>query len=246
MVTKSQLSAYREAHTAIERAVEADLRALWNAIDDLPLEEMKLALVNGIPDIIDTYGRLGQVVAAEWFETLIGTNAFVPDLYSRDAWEASTRWAISPLFDESKTDASAFSFLVQSAQRHALNHSRYTISENVARHKDMRYARALAGRNPCNFCKVLSSRGPVYGPKTAVVAKDGDSYHDSCSCIAVPMRGVWVPDSNAPSGLRWEGDKIAGYDFDELYERDYKPYWAPGDTAADVVRKMRAANPGSH
>lgn len=245
MVSRQELAAYRAAQTALEDQAARELAALWRAVEDLPLDELPTVLVNEVPLIIDKYGSLGQVVAAEWFEQLIGTNAFVPDLYSRDAWEASTRWAISPLFDEAKTDASAFSFLVQSSQRHVLNQGRWTISENVARTPNVFYARALGGRDPCVFCRVLASRGPVYGKNTVVTAKDGGDYHDACKCVAVPMRGEWVPDRDSPSGLRWEGDQIAGFDFEQMYAEDYKPFHQSGDKVADVIRKMRSERPGT-
>jgi len=245
MVSKRQLNQYRQAQSLLEAQVSRELRALWAAAEDLPLDEMRDLLVNEVPLIIDKYGSLGQVMAAEWFEELIQTSAFVPDLYSPDVWESSTRWAISPLFDERKTSATALSFLVSSAQRHVANHARGTISSNVARTPNVFYARALGGKDPCGFCRVLASRGPVYGKTTVVRDKNGEKYHDDCHCVAVPMRGVWVPDSRAPSGMRWDGDQIAGFDFNKTYREDYAPFHRPGDKITDVIRKMREERPGT-
>ena len=244
MVSRKDLDAYRLAQAALESQVSRELNLLWRAVEDLPLEEMKTTLVNEVPVIINRYGSLGQVMAAEWFERLIETTAFIPDLYSPDVWEASTRWALSPLYDE-RLDASPLSFLVSSAQRHVANHARQTIGRNVERTSGVFFARALGGKDPCSFCRVLASRGPVYGKKTVVRDKTGDKYHDSCHCVAVPMRGVWIPDPSNPRGFRWEGDTIAGLNFDKLYAEEYKPFHQEGDTITDVVRRMRAANPGS-
>lgn len=245
MVSKRQLNQYRQAQATLEAQVARDLNVLWAAVEDLPLEQMRTVLVNEVPLVIDKYGSLGQVMAAEWFEELIQTTAFVPDLYSRDVWDASTRWAISPLFDERKTSATALSFLVSSAQRHVANHARGTISSNVARNKNVYYARALGGKDPCGFCRVLASRGPVYGKTTVVRDKTGEKYHDDCHCVAVPMRGVWVPDRQAPSGMRWDGDTLAGFDFDRTYLEDYAPYHRSGDSIKDVIGKMRKERPGT-
>ena len=245
MVSKRQLDQYRQAQVALEAQVARELNALWGAVEDLPLDEMRTVLVNEVPLVIDRYGRVGQTMAAEWFEELIHSNAFVPDLYSPDVWDASTRWAISPLFDERKTVGTALSFLVRSAQRHVTNHSRQTISENVARNKNVYFARALGGKDPCGFCRVLASRGPVYGKTTVVRDKTGEKYHDDCHCVAVPMRGVWVPDKDAPTGARWEGDQIAGFDFDKTYREDYAQFHQSGDKITDVIRKMRKERPGT-
>lgn len=49
------------------------------------------------------------------------------------------------------------------------------------------YAR-VTDNDPCSFCAMLASRGPVY--KSAKTAGDprggGDRYHDACGCVAVP------------------------------------------------------------
>lgn len=245
MVSTRQLNQYRQGQAVIEAQVARELNALWGAVEDLPLEEMRTVLVNEVPLIIDRYGSLGQVMAAEWFEELIQTTAFVPDLYSRDVWDASTRWAISPLFDEQKTPATALSFLIRSSQRHVSNHARHTISENVARNKNVYFARALGSKDPCGFCSVLASRGPVYGKTTVVRDKAGEKYHDDCHCVAVPMRGHWIPDRKSPRGFRWEGDSIAGFDFEKTYREDYAPYHSENDTIKEVIRTMRKDRPGT-
>ena len=142
MVTRQDLATYREAQALIARNVEGELRALWRMVEDLPLDEIAGILVNEIPLIIDKYGAMGQVIAAEWFEQLIHETAFVPDLYQPDVWQASTRAAISPLFDPHKTSAAAFSYLVKTTNRHVANHGRETIAENAAEKENVFFARS--------------------------------------------------------------------------------------------------------
>ncbi len=62
---------------------------------------------------------------------------------------------------------------------------------DAARHDPaaLGYARRALSTNPCAFCLMLVSRGPVYKDASAALLRDGSSepYHDNCSCVAVPV-----------------------------------------------------------
>lgn len=242
MATRQQIAEYREAQQALTAVVEDELRTIWDSVRGLPLDDMRDVLVSEVPALIDRYGSVGQAVAAEWYEDLVKARAFIPDLYAPDAWASSTRWALSPLY-QAGDDVSAFAHLVSAASRHVLNQGRHTISRSVARSPGVRYARVLGGSDPCAFCRVLASRGPVYGSRDSALLSDGEKYHDKCYCQPVPMRGEWVQDSNSERGETWEGDSIPGYDFDKMYSEDYLPH--AGGSLSDVAAEMRKAVPGS-
>lgn len=242
VATRQQIAEYREAQAALAAVVEDELRTLWAAVEGRPYDTMRDVLVVEVPALIDRYGAVGQTVAAEWFEDLMRSTAHIPDLYAPEAWAASTRWALSPLYDAGDGN-SAFRYLVGAASRHVLNHARHTISHSADRTRGVAYARVLGGSNPCAFCRVLASRGPVYA--SAATAGEGNEYHDKCGCTAVPMRGEWVPDLDSERGMTWEGDGLAGYDFEKLYREDYLPFAQSGSSMRDVVAQMREAVPGS-
>jgi hypothetical protein len=77
--------------------------------------------------------------------------------------------------------------------RHALNGGRETTLRTVDQDREAYgWARATSGQ-PCHFCAMLASRGPVYkGERTA----DFEA-HDHCSCTAEP---VYRRDAAWPSG----------------------------------------------
>jgi hypothetical protein len=56
-----------------------------------------------------------------------------------------------------------------------------------------RYWRRVTDGDPCAFCAMLASRGPVYGSKQTAEtrAADGRRYHDHCGCTAVEAVGPW-------------------------------------------------------
>jgi hypothetical protein len=73
---------------------------------------------------------------------------------------------------------------------------------NMARDpKKPRYARVASGRETCDWCLMLASRGFVYRSKEAAGA--GNHYHADCDCRIVPSWGAG----------------IEGYDPDALYRR---------------------------
>lgn len=51
--------------------------------------------------------------------------------------------------------------------------------------------RRVTDGNPCAFCAMLASRGPVYQESTATVSKYALRYHKGCGCTAEPWYGNW-------------------------------------------------------
>lgn len=248
MVTQRQLNDYRALNKAVEAAVISELRTLWDGIKHLETSQIKAILVNAVPDVIDKYGSMSAAVAAEWFEELIGTGARIPDLSRPEAYVASTRWAISPLYSPSPNLTVAFAHLIQASTRHVKDHGRGVIDDSVSRTPGVYYARVPTGATTCAFCLVMASRGPVYSSRESARyrASDGAKFHAECDCEQVPMRGVWTENPSDPRGWTWDGDQVAGYRFNDLYAENYKPYHEEQDSIRDVVGKMRAANPGMH
>nr|WP_279020409.1 hypothetical protein [Mobiluncus mulieris] len=94
--------------------------------------------------------------------------------------------------------------------------------------------RALLPRSP----SLRRSKNSGVGFETA--GGEGNKYHNHCDCIPVPVVGRWVVDSSTQRGYRWEGQS-PGYDFEELYATEYKPYWCENDTIHDVLARCRQA-----
>lgn len=245
-ISGRQLQNFRRLNKAMQVAMRAELTVVWQAVAHLDNDRIKEVLVDAVPDLIDKYGSASASVAAEWFEELVGTAAHVPDLYNPDAYQASTRWAISPLYREHRVPAEAFAHLIQASTRHMRSYGRGVIDESVARTPGVYYARVPTGATTCAFCLVMASRGPVYSSRESARyrASDGGRFHSDCDCEQVPMRGQWVVDLSDPRGYVWEGDSVAGYRFNDLYAENYAPNHSSGDSIQDVVTKMRASTPG--
>jgi hypothetical protein len=84
--------------------------------------------------------------------------------------------------------------------RHALAGGRGTIvGATTADRRALGYAR-VTDANPCAFCALLASRGPVYKTaRAATTTRRGHRYHDHCQCTA---ELVYRRDSNWPGQAR--------------------------------------------
>lgn len=237
--------AYKRRLATLEEYLHAELNAVWERVKTKDLDTIRDTFVEVIPALIDKYGQGAAFYAGQWYEHLTKLSAVVPDLYAPEAWASSTRWALSPLW-KNGDENTAFANLVSTTTRHVRNHGRFTIDESVRADPRVMYARVLQGEKDCNFCLVLASRGPVYGDSTLATRRksDGKEYHDNCNCIAVPMVGRWVVDESVARNFRWEGQRFAGHNFEQLYDEVYKPHWQEGDSMRDVVRRMETGELG--
>ena len=226
-ISISDLEDYRRVDEILSQRVQKDLIALMKPLRGASPDVIKTAMVEMMPALIDKYGTAAAGYAAMFFENCTGLDAVIPDLYEPEAWEINTKWALNPLFDPSRyTDPLRATFvnLLSVADRQVKGHARHTIAQSAGKYDDVKYARVTTGLKDCSFCMIMASRGPVYESTTTAGGDDGSRYHTGCDCIAVPMRGTWVADRSRLRGWRWDGDTIAGYDFDEIYRVHYLPY----------------------
>ena len=85
----------------------------------------------------------------------------------------------------------------------------------------VRFARVPTGRETCDFCITLASRGFVYYSRDS--AQLYGHMHANCDCVIVPsFVGAAV--------------EIAGYDVDDLYEKYLETRFAPGGSASGRSR----------
>lgn len=227
------LAAKREADRVIERALLADLDALWSRVKGWDPIAVENALVELLPGLVDKYGSAYAEVSAQWFEALIGERALLGETLRVEQVQRSVRWALRPYLQGAGLSG-ASARVAGSVLRHAKQAGRDTLDASVRQTPGVLYARRLSGPSNCDFCVVLASRGPVYG--TARDAGQGNRYHDECDCEIVPVRGDWVPDISSPMSTRWVGQN-PGYDFEKLYVEEYKPYWRKNASLDDVIER---------
>lgn len=180
-----------------------EIASTFAAVSDRSALEISDFMVAAVPDIVDPYAATSGEFSAQWYDDQKPGSSFrakPADLPEHAALEASTRWALSPLFGGGSGDP--VTMLAGAAQRSIVNTSRNTIVDNAEREPGTLWARH-ASAGACAFCALLATRGAVYSSKAAAGAvrgrgrdrattrgeqKAGGKYHDHCNCIAVPVR----------------------------------------------------------
>lgn len=94
---------------------------------------------------------------------------------------------------------------------------------NTSRTQRKAWRRVTDG-DPCAFCAMLASRGPVYTETTALARGfDGLRYHKGCGCTAEPWYGDWSDWQPTPA------------------EQPYVDAYFEAALQADAVKEMRVA-----
>lgn len=166
---------------------------------------VKAALLAFVPDLVQTYGDTAAVLAADYYDMLrdvppsaASFRAVLAQPPVTEQVQATTRWAIGPLFSAEPDPVSALSLLSDSAQRLILQSGRDTVfgsawSDPVT----AGVARVPSGADTCEFCVMLASRGPVY--RSEASAGESTRFHDGCDCTTLVVRvGEPLPDGYDP------------------------------------------------
>ncbi len=149
-------------------------------------------LVDGFPDVVDPFVAVAGDLAATWFEESDPGADYVAktaDPVDAEKLVKSARWALGA------EGSAALDRLSGTMQRAVFDGARDTTVLNAEATGSLwvRVARPQA----CEFCRMLSSRGAVYGSRAAAVTvvggrrgvrKLGDKYHDHCYCQPVEIR----------------------------------------------------------
>lgn len=149
-------------------------------------EVRRLALLDGVPELIGYYSDGSAALAADFYEeerelaevrSLFTAEAVVEDRTVKI--RRAIAWAASPWFDDSGDSVDAR--LAEVVQLETARPYRDTITTNRSNDPDaVGWRRVTAGG--CPFCRMLADRGAVYKSDTALFAS-----HTNCHCIAQPV-----------------------------------------------------------
>ena len=195
MATRVQVEEFRSNTAGLVDLAKDDLRAFWEALDlaGNPLL-VRDALEEFMPLLIETYGDAAGVLGADFYEELrdatearfvvaVGSSPSVTQV------QASTRWALGPLFQPVPNPAQALLNIEGSTQRLVLQAARDSIFDSAAKDPVRTgFARVPRGAKTCKFCTMIASRGAVYS--SARNAGQSNEWHDDCDCVITAVRSA--------------------------------------------------------
>lgn len=92
--------------------------------------------------------------------------------------------------DPEDAHSAAFTKYAGIVRRQTMMGGRLTIARTTGRDRRAIGWRRVTDGNPCAFCAMLASRGPVYRDAASA---DGLQYHAHCGCSAEPEYSAWEP-----------------------------------------------------
>lgn len=95
------------------------------------------------------------------------------------------------------------------------------------------YQRVIRSANPCHFCTMLASRGPVYIPENnagvtvqnASSPRYGKSYHENCQCEVLPIYDEDEPWHENALEYRFAWDDVTREFSGDDKRKQWRRYW---------------------
>ena len=243
----------------VNRMAMHDLLQIIRRAKDLEREQARIYLTEALSALVNTFGGAAAEMTATWWDEIVADDLYEALPAYMPTYEQLTtevRWGMATNEVGRIDPTSRMALLLQ---KHIFGASRNTVDLN-ALNTGVKYAR-VAQPGACSFCRILASRGAVYGSESSALfvgmsgvkkhysdGKDkgtrlkkgrvrglqsaGSKYHDHCKCVAAPVPdGV---DANFPGYMS---------DFEEEYEaaRLYAAEKYPGEpmTMKLITKAMR-------
>lgn len=218
MPSRAEVRLLQLGQKEIARRARAELAGWWELLDKTDLDRLRSEVEEFFPTLIREYGRVGEAVAADWYESVYRERASIArDVSNEQMARARARWAIGQSWNGNHAQSLATLQVV--ADEMVRQFGRDAIKESAKSNKRM-FARIPVGET-CAWCLMLASRGFAY--HSAEDAGKMSKFHGDCDCEIIPDDGR-VP---------------AGYDVEALYEQ-YRSVHQGGDTDKQVAAKLRA------
>lgn len=231
----------------------ADVVRLWRASSgaDLDSRAFRELIVQAYPEIATQYATIAADLATEWYDEA------APELSYRAApapaapveqYAANARYALAA------TGEAALGHLTGAVQRAVWNGARDTILENVSMEPGARWAR-YASSTACAFCRVMSSRGAVYGSAASAGTVVGRGKEMSASDRRARARGETRRSGRfIAGGRRTRGTQQMGSKYHNSCRciavevrpgRSYEPPSYAEQWEQDYIDASRAVQPGA-
>lgn len=207
--------AHRVAQIGIGARAEVAARALWSQLRPEDIDSsVPMWLAANVAVTQREYGRSARLAAAyvEEYQNAEVGRPILPDPAPVDLEEPRATlliagpYRVKTLVGKGMTGAEAHAAALTKyggiARRAAMDGGRRYIDQ-VAK-SDQRAVgwRRVTDGDPCTFCAMLASRGPVYASQATTAGDvlrptrgggEGLRYHGHCGCTAELVYGAWVP-----------------------------------------------------
>lgn len=234
-VTGAELTEqHRRAQLALRSAFMRELVRLWPLIDLDKLDETAAEWIGFVTDLVLTWRLQSVDRALSYYDEFRRAEIGQP-LPNRGNYRSlakpepaairtsllvtgpiGVKSRIGKGFDPRIAKAKALVDVSGAASRHVLDGGRQLITEAVVKDKVALGFMRVTDDDPCAFCAMLASRGPVYRSRESALTRrvPGENelhrYHDHCAC---QVEAVYSKDTE------WPG---RGREFEQLWKDSTK------------------------
>lgn len=174
MATSAQVAEFRQANKDLTLLAQSQLQDFLSSfqLSGDPVQ-VRNALLEFFPELVATYGDVSALLSSDFYDMLRDAPpsaasfraAYAAPVDAAQA-QASTRWAVGPLFDQD--EALFLTNILGATQRLVLQRGRDTIFESAAGDPIRTgVARIPRGTKTCKFCIMLASRGAAYSSEVS-------------------------------------------------------------------------------
>lgn len=195
-------TAHRDAQIRIGARAEIEARALWSRLDIDDLDASKPYWLASTTIAVNRRIAESQRVAAEYLSEFrlaelgaAGAVVLAAPTETARALSLAGPTRVKRLIGAGMDSADAFEAALTKfggmVRRQTMMGGRLTVAATAGRDRRAVGWRRVTDGNPCAFCAMLASRGPVYRDAAAA---DGIQYHSHCGCTAEPAySNEWEP-----------------------------------------------------
>lgn len=257
---------HRTHQIALRAVFLAELQRVWPLLDPSRLSETAAAWVNLVIDLIIGYRAQSISASVTYYDQFrtaetgaapierdhllsfmepVNTQEMRVSLVAAGPARIAQRLRVDE--DVEKIQRTALVAVSGAASRHVLNGGRDFLDAAVAKDKTALGWARVTDANPCSFCAVLASRGPVYKTRESAVLTTlrsergaGQPYHDHCACTAEPVyhRGQEWPGRAREFEALWK-TSTKGYGGKDALNAFRRAYRAQGTVSIPAQRIVR-------
>lgn len=191
-VTGAQATQLRQIQLGAANLVREELTVFFGSLNLDKPEQVRDALLQYVPLLVQRYGAGSAAVAADWYDDVrSGMNvrgkfrARVGDPVDVARVDRAVRFAAQHLF--TATPALTLAAIAAPVARYVMEPSRMTIIASTQKDPASKGWQRRTKGDACAFCKALAARGAVYVNHSADFGA-----HNDCGCVAVPS---WSPNA---------------------------------------------------
>lgn len=203
---KQLTEAHRVGQIALAAEADAALRLLWPVLDPADLDRSEPSWMGASLAVMRPQFEQSAAMASAYTVAYREAEGVPAGPLVRPKWNARLMSEnlhlagpvrVKLLVGTGMTGAAAATAAVSKfagiGRRGVMSGGRMMIHETSRRDTNVRGWRRVTDGNPCAFCAMLASRGPVYGKDTAISTGEGLRYHGHCGCAAELVYGEWEP-----------------------------------------------------